>query len=153
MESLLVVLLLWISQNTTFAYEPSMGLPKVEQVSQRELAHLYVGSEGNMQGFLSEEAYQSLASGLEAIYAADKNTIYLGEKVDIGTEYGRSVLVHELVHFLQNVHEHHAKVSCGQALEKDAYFTQANYMREHDLKPPFTRFSVLIRSLCEGDAF
>jgi hypothetical protein len=153
MEQLLVVLLLWIGQHSDFDYQPSMGVPNVEQVSQLELARLYVGSEGHSRGFASEEVYQSLASGLEAIYAADLNTIYLGEKVDIETEYGRSVLVHELVHFLQDVHEHHAKVSCGQALEKDAYFTQADYMLEHDLKPPFTRFTVLMRSHCEGDAF
>ena len=153
MEQLLVILLLWISQNSTFNYDESMGLPFVKQVSQLELAHLYVGSEGNTQGFVSKEVYQSLASGLEAIYAADLNTIYLGEKVDIETEYGRSVLVHELVHFLQNVHGHHTKVSCGQALEKDAYFTQGDYMREHDLNPPFTSFTVIMRSHCEGDAF
>lgn len=153
MEQLLVVLLLWISQNTEFHYEPSMGVPHVENVSQRKLAQLYIGGEGNTQGFLSEEAYQSLASGLEAIYDANKNTIYLGEKVDIQTGYGRSVLVHELVHFLQDIHEHHARVSCGQALEKDAYFTQADYMRVNNLKPTFTRFSVIMRSHCEGDAF
>jgi hypothetical protein len=157
MESLLVVLLLWISQNSNFDYHPDMGLPNVEQVTQQELAYIYVGDEdsvgnkNNAQGFLSEEAYQSLAAGLEAVYAADKNTIYLGEKIDIQTDYGRSVLVHELIHFLQNIHQHHAQVTCGNALEKDAYFIQADYMQEHNIAPPFTRFTVMMRSLCEKD--
>jgi hypothetical protein len=157
MEQLLIILLLWIGQHSDFDYHPDMGLPNVEQVTQRKLAHIYVGDEdsvgnnNNTQGFLSEEAYQSLAAGLEAVYAADKNTIYLGEKIDIKTDYGRSVLVHELIHFLQNTHQHHTQVACGNALEKDAYFIQADYMKEHNIPPPFTRFTVMMRSLCEED--
>ncbi|MGS2718376.1 DUF6647 family protein [Eionea flava] len=159
MEQLLVVLLLWISQHSAFTYHPDMGLPVVEHVTQRQLAHIYIGDdegakkEGtiNTQGFLSEADYQSLAVGLEAVYAADKNTIYLGEKVDLNTDYGRSVLVHELIHFLQKTHQHHTQVACGNALEKDAYTIQADFMKAHDLVPPFTGFTVMMRSLCEED--
>jgi len=157
MEQLLVVLLLWISQHSDFDYHEDMGIPSIEQVSQLELAHIYVGDDIGTQGFINdeekEEIFESLVNGLEAVYAADKNTIYLGERVDVESAYGRSIVVHELVHFLQNVHQHHAQVNCGNALEKDAYFIQADYMREHKLIPPFTEFTVRMRSLCEEEMF
>lgn len=157
MEQLLVILLLWIGQNSDFDYHESMGTPAIEQVSQLELAHIYVGDDIHAQGFINDEEkadiFTSLMNSLEAVYAADKNTIYLGERVDVDTAYGRSIVVHELIHFLQNVHQHHTQVNCGNALEKDAYFIQADYMREHRLVPPFTNFTVRMRSLCEEDMF
>ena len=152
MEELLVVLLLWIGQNSNFEYHESMGLPVVEQVSQVELATIYVGDDDRAQGYISDaekaKAFRSLMTNLQAVYTADNNTIYLGERVDLNSAYGRSIIVHELIHFLQDVHEQHAKVNCGNALEKDAYFIQADYMREHNLTPPFTEFTVRMQSLC-----
>ena len=157
MEQLLIVLLLWISQHSDFDYHESMGLPLLQQVSQLELAHIYVGDDISAQGFINDEdkteAFESLMSSLEAVYAADKNTIYLGERVNLESAYGRSIVVHELIHFLQNVHQHHVQVNCGNALEKDAYLIQADYMRAHQLVPPFTEFTVRMRSLCEEEMF
>jgi hypothetical protein len=155
MEELLVGLLLWISQHSSFEYKAEMGLPVVEQVSQLELAELFVGKGNKAQGFLSkddkERVYKSLASSLEAVYAADKNTIYLGKKIDPQSAYGRSVVVHELIHFLQKTHQAETTVACRNALEKDAYLIQADYMKQHGLKPPFNGFTVMMRSLCHTE--
>lgn len=155
MEQLLVGLLLWISQNTTFDYQPEMGLPAVEQVSQMKLARLFVGEGVTAQGYLSnndkEEAYKEFATRLVAIYASDRNTIYLGVNADPKTAYGRAVLVHELVHFLQNKYNHHKDAPCLNALEKDAYTIQAKYMRAHNMEPEFDKFTILMRSLCDLD--
>ncbi len=154
MEQLLIGLLLWISQHSAFEYHPSMGLPKFQTVSQLQLAALYVG-EDDVQGFLSDEhkkaAMQQLASRLEAVYAADKNTIYLANKIKPDSPYGRSVHVHELIHFLQKVNQHEAKVACGNALEKDAYTIQADYMKAHNMTPGFNKFTILMRSLCDSE--
>jgi hypothetical protein len=155
MESLLVVLLLWISQNSNFDYQPDMGLPNVEQVTQFQLAELYVGKGDKARGLLSkgdqDKVYKNLAASLKAVYAADINTIYIGKKIDPQSPYGRSVVVHELIHFLQKVHKHETKVACTNALEKDAYQIQAKYMKQHQLTPEFNNFTVLVRSMCEGD--
>jgi hypothetical protein len=67
--------------------------------------------------------------------------------------YGRSITVHELIHFLQNAHQYHVQVNYGNDLEEDAYFIQADYMRAQQLVPPFTEFTVRMRSLCEEDFF
>ena len=154
MEQLLVGLLLWISQNTSFEYHQDMGLPIVEQVTQHELVKIYVGEDNHAQGFLSENdketMHKNLLVSLQAVYTSDTNVIYLGGKVNPETEYGRSVLVHELVHFLQKKHNHHQNVVCMNELEKDAYLIQAQYMREKNLKPPFDKFTILIRSICEN---
>ncbi len=131
-----------------------MGLPVVKQVTQYELVKSYVVEDNNAQGFLSENdkeiMHKNLLTSLQAVYTSDNNVIYLGEKVDPETEYGRAVLVHELVHFLQKKHNHHQYVVCMNELEKDAYLTQAKYMREKTLQPPFDKFTILIRSICEN---
>ncbi len=155
MEQLLVTLLLWIGQHSTFEYHPDMELPVVEQVSQQRLAELYVGEGKQVQGFMSDAQraamVQHLSTSLEAVYAADKNTIFLGQKIDPESPYGRSVMVHELIHFLQREHEYHTKVACNNALEKDAYFIQAEYMKQNQLVPPFNKFTVLMRSICDSE--
>jgi hypothetical protein len=154
MEQLLVGLLLWISQHSSFEYSADMGLPNVEQVTQLQLAELYVGKGNQARGFLSKddqkEVYKNLASSLEAVYAADINTIYIGKKIDPQSPYGRSVVVHELIHFLQKVHKHETKVACTNALEKDAYQIQAKYMKQNQLTPEFNGFTVFVRSMCDA---
>ncbi len=153
MEQLLIGLLLWIDQNSAFEYQTKMGLPEVQQVTQRQLAKIYVGKGDTAQGLLSdvdkEKMYTSLASSLEAVYAADKNIIYIGKKIDPQSPYGRSVMVHELIHFLQKVHNHHASAPCLNALEKDAYNIQEKYMKENKLTPTFNGLTVIMRSICE----
>ena len=137
MEQLIVGLLIWISQHSSFHYDPAMGLPDVKHVSQYELAELYVGKASRVQGLLSEadkeSVYNSLAKSLEAVYAADKTTIYLGDKIDPRSTYGRSVLIHELIHFLQDKNNMHQRVACTNALEKDAYLIQSDYMVQNNI--------------------
>jgi len=165
MEQLLAGLLLWITQNSSFEYEKEMGFPQVQQVTQMQLAKLYLGDDKaenkasfrqRAQGYLSEahkkDLYEDLAKNLEAVYDSERNIIYLGKKVDVTSDYGHSVLVHELIHFLQKKHNQHALVECHNALEKDAYFIQEDFMKQHQLTPPFNRFTVLMRSMC-ADSF
>lgn len=158
MEQLLAGLLLWITQNSSFEYEQEMGFPQVQQVTQIQLAKIYIGDNKKdninkrSQGYLSEadkqNMYKNLAENLEAVYDSEENIIYLGKKVDVNTPYGHSVLVHELIHFLQNKNNYHATAECHNALEKDAYFIQEDFMKQHQLVPPFNRFTVLVRSMC-----
>ena len=132
-----------------------MGLPKVEEASQLELAKRFVDEGETMQGYLSDnekqKVYENLAQSLDAIYAFDSNMIYLGERVDYKTGYGRAVLVHELIHFLQNQYNHQEKVSCINALEKDAYTIQEQYMRANNMVPEFNKFTIMMRSICDQD--
>ena len=157
MEQVMVGLLLWIGQHTHFEYHPDMGLPAVEQVTQQELASLYFGTGSDkVQGFASDEdeetktVIHSLTRNLRAIYSANNNTIYLGKSIDPTSTYGRSILIHELVHFLQNKHEMHKQVACNNALEKDAYIAQSHYMVQNKVIPSFNKFSIMMRSLCES---
>ena len=155
MEQLMMGLLLWISQHTMFEYQPEMGLPNVEQVTQQKLAELYMGTDESRLGYLSdadkESIFNDLTNSLEVVYASDNNTIYLGEKIEPESTYGRSVMVHELVHFLQNKNDMHKQVTCKNALEKDAYLIQSDYMVQNNTIPPFNRFTIMMRSLCEDD--
>ena len=85
---------------------------------------------------------------IEALYHPDSNSIYVRRGVDLTTNYGKSALVHELVHFLQYQHGMERKVACVNALEKDAYRVQAAYLRQKGEQPGFDGFTIIARSMC-----
>ncbi|ODS25079.1 hypothetical protein AB835_00825 [Candidatus Endobugula sertula] len=107
------------------------------------LAKIYLGNRFS-QGSLSEvdkaNIYNNLAGRLEAVYDTKIKTIYLGDRLDVQSVYGRSVIAHELVHFLQDVNQHRAKVECQNALEKDAYQLQVLYLKKTKFSACATKF-------------
>jgi len=74
----------------------------------------------------------------------------LSTALDPNTAYGKSVLLHELVHFVQFETGVAETVECRNALEKDAYELQKIFMTGHDLQPEFNDFTVAMRSTCWG---
>ena len=85
-----------------------------------------------------------------AVYVDDEQTIYLPSDFTGRTAEDLSVLVHELVHHIQNVaglrHE------CPQAREKDAYLAQERWLAQFNksLATEFgiDPFTVLVNGLC-----
>ena len=68
----------------------------------------------------------------DALYEVETATIYLSDRVDLNTAYGRSVLLHELVHHVQYQMDLDA-IACGYTfVEGDAYSVQADYLEQHD---------------------
>lgn len=157
MEQLIAGLLLWISQNTSFQYQPEMPVPEVAQITQERLVEKYLGEDEKPLSYLSESdrevVFNNLINSLEAIYDSDNNIIYLGERLTPDSSYGRAVLVHELVHFLQHQYDKHEEAACLNHLEKDAYLIQAEYMKENDLTPAFNSFTIAMRSLCDHEMY
>jgi antirestriction protein ArdC len=85
-----------------------------------------------------------------AIYDPAHQTIHLPEGWSGNTPEELSVLVHELVHYIQ--HASAVKYECAEALERTAYKAQQNWlalsghdlMRDFDLDP----FTLLVRTQC-----
>ena len=85
-----------------------------------------------------------------AVYSDSARTIYLAENWTGGTPAELSVLVHEMVHHLQNLAG--LKYECAQAREKLAYTAQERWLAlfGHDLAQDFVLdgFSLLAKTKC-----
>jgi hypothetical protein len=69
-----------------------------------------------------------------AVYVPATREILLADDLDPGTPLARSYLVHELVHSQQFATHAHERSSCPEVLERDAYDTQALYLRTKGLQ-------------------
>ncbi len=145
MKELLFGLLMWLNGHSDFNYDPNLGLPNVEQIGVQELVvRRFKGDPPK----LSAEQLDQVKAGLLAIYDNDAKTVFVSERVDLDSQEGQAVLLHELVHFVQYELGHDRRAQCVNELERDAYFLQADYMREHGMRPGFDRFTVVVRSAC-----
>ena len=124
MDTLLVAIMLWLSAN--FELPISHDQPHIEFASASEITAIRYKSFTSKQR-LDEVAPASVAPGdVVAIYDDDRRTIYLpaGWRGDTPAEL--SVLVHEMVHHLQNMAR--LKFECPQEREGVAYAAQERWL-------------------------
>jgi hypothetical protein len=153
MQTLLTVIVTWLSVN--------FGLPAVYEHPQVEFAPaarmLEVRLSRVPSGGASRLASPSEASGqaefghdIEAIYDDLSRTVYLPQAWTGAAPAEVSVLVHEVVHHLQNVAG--LTYDCAEAREKPAYAAQGRWLElfgmslaeEFQLDP----MTVLVRTNC-----
>jgi uncharacterized protein DUF6647 len=127
MEALLAAIVMWLAAN--FDLPASQDWPRVEMVPARELVALRyrdllppgargVGPARSMPADGGRE--------LVAIYRDDTRTVYLSAGWSGETPAEQSILVHEMVHHLQNIGA--LKYECPQAREKLAYQAQQKWL-------------------------
>jgi hypothetical protein len=130
MDALLTAIVIWISAN--YALPASLNHPCIERVASIEMAGL------RSKGLLSAlerktTALQEQESSFEkrrdvvALYNDQLKTIYLSDKWTGTTPSELSVLVHEMVHHLQN--EAGTTYECPAEREKLAYEAQDKWLR------------------------
>jgi Domain of unknown function (DUF6647) len=121
--------------------------PRIEFVQVAAMAQVrYRGSAGNQAMPLD------MGRDVVAVYDDTKRTIYLPEGWTGVTPAEQSVLVHEMVHHLQNLGN--LKYECPEAREKLAFAAQEQWLElfdrtlasEFDLDP----FTLLVRTSCFG---
>lgn len=149
MKALVITLILWINQNSIFDHQLNGTLPQVKQVSADQLISAML--DNNVLKNISAADLDAVREDVAAIYHPGHNTIYLRENIDLSTDYGKSALVHELIHFIQYQNGQHHSVPCIAALEREAYKIQRIYMEQHGVAPDFDKFTVAMRSLCPYD--
>jgi hypothetical protein len=147
-RTLLRELMQWLTTN--------VGLPVVSDVPRIAHADPVAISAIRYRALLATQqaivpsAPQYVSQQTVAVYVDGEQTIYLPNDFTGRTAEDISVLVHELVHHIQNVaglrHE------CPQAREKDAYLAQERWLVQFDKNlvtgfgiDPFT---VLVNGLC-----
>ena len=134
-------------------------LPSVERQPHIELAHPSRIAALRYQGLLSGAGRENAPNGasdlaserdIVAVYSDEAQTIFLPEGWTGTTPAELSILVHELVHHVQNVAR--LKYACPQEREKIAYAAQERWLGlfghtlEHDFE--LDGFSLLVKTRC-----
>jgi hypothetical protein len=150
--ALMSAIVTWLAEN--FELPASHDHPRVELASPAKLAGVrYRGLAGPPQGLVvvgNEATPLSLGRDLLAVYDRPRRTIYLREGWTGATAAEVSVLVHEMVHHLQN----QARIAypCPAASEKLAYEAQEKWLALSNLSLErefeVDRFTVMVRASC-----
>jgi hypothetical protein len=153
LDSLLTVLVTWLSVN--FELPAIYELPRIEIMPPAKMLEIRYSrftqsSPTGAAASIGRSSFAELGHDVFAIYDDVVRTIYLPEGWTGRSAAEVSVLVHELVHHLQNVGG--LKYDCAGAREKPAYRAQSRWLElfdkniadEFDLDP----MTVLVRTNC-----
>jgi hypothetical protein len=147
MNMLLTALVLWLSTN--FGLPATNDHPRIEYAPAAKITSVRYGALHNR---LTENGAVGQPGGREVISVYDRasKTIYLPEGWTGSTPAELSILVHELVHHLQEIGKF--KFECPQVREKLAYEAQERWLQlfGRDLVSDFEidPFTVLVVSSC-----
>jgi hypothetical protein len=146
MDALLTAIVVWLSTN--FGLPANFESPRIRFASSAELNFPLKGSVGSEAKKQTPTAEGS--SDIVSFYSMESKTIYLADGWTGKTPAGLSILVHEMVHHLQNVGQ--LKFECPQAREELAYQAQDRWLHlfGHDLERDFELdgFSILVKTKC-----
>jgi len=106
MKELIMALMLWIGANTD--YKVDFPVPQVKRM-----------------GIIMEEI---IFPNYEGFYDYKKNIIYIRGGLDIKDPWTQGVLLHEVIHYLQDMNN--AQFECTAEMEKDAWPLQKKYLKE-----------------------
>ena len=147
-QSLFDEVVTWLGGN--FDLAASSERPKIEFASKDKLLRMRVADRAEWQGFTQAESEPTTERNVVAVYDTVSKTIFLPDDWIGVSAADQSILVHEIVHHLQNLSQQ--KFECPAAREKLAYLAQDKWLakfgtsleREFDLD----MFTVVVSSAC-----
>ena len=146
-EDLLDDIVTWLASN--FDLPAIKERPVIGFASKMELARLRARDRASSQGFMENDG-QLAQREVVALYDNKTRTILLPDDWSGTSPADQSVLVHEMVHHLQNLGN--LKFDCPQAREKTAYLAQKKWLERLglSLEKEFDvdMFTVVISSAC-----
>jgi hypothetical protein len=152
-QTLLTEIVTWLSAN--FDLPAIQDHPSVQFVSPAKLASMRYEDDGFSPNRTHEtRVYEPVEAAHQrevvALYENTTKTIFLSNLWTGTTPAEQSVLVHEMVHHLQNLGK--LKFECAMAREKLAYIAQDKWLKRFgkDLETEFDvdMFTILISSAC-----
>lgn len=148
MKALLTIIMLWLSTN--FGLPVSYDHPHVEFVPPTKITGLRYGALAGQQLQADVIPTSSTKREVVAVYDRQTRTIFLPEGWTGSTPAELSILVHEMVHHLQNVGN--LKFECPQEREQLAYQAQGQWLAlfGRDLLRDFEldSFTILVSTTC-----
>ena len=141
MKTLIAFLLLWIGAETD--YNVNVPHPNIIQMNQVEMDAMFYGKENRSAG------------KLHAFYDPRENTIYLNEDFDIHNAFDKGVLLHELLHYVQDMNNVVGdKFESWRQTELEVYKLQEKYLLEvHGVKFEYDELFVKLQSVCNPDLY
>jgi hypothetical protein len=153
MDALLAAIVVWLSAN--FGLPAIFDQPRIERAGVSEMATLRhkglsMSDRHGVSGIEDQEASVQKMRDVVAVYNDQTRTIYLSDKWAGRTPAELSVLVHEMVHHLQN--EAGITYECPAEREKLAYQAQDKWLSlfGRDLQSEFqiNGLALLISTSC-----
>ena len=123
-DELAAGLLTWINQHSSFDYNIDK-VPKIKKVSAHQIAKVAFG--GELPKAINPESLQ-----IFGLYNFNEEAVYLLDSIDLETNEGKAILLHELVHFLQYQTGIDKDAKCKNELESLAYVLEAKFLDAHD---------------------
>ena len=114
MKEILTALMIWLGANTPF--NTNHDIPRVIFLPQAQMEEMFY--KGNDKG----------VNTLDGLYDAESDTIILPDTWDRRKPWDLGVLLHEMVHYLQDQNEIH--FNCTAEMERDAWPIQQQYLKE-----------------------
>ena len=117
MKEILTALMIWLGANT--AYNTNHDIPEVIFLSQSEMEEIFYQGQTKMP------------NTIHGLYDKESDTIILPDTWDRRKPWDLGVLLHEMVHYLQDQNEY--KFACIAEMEKEAWPVQKRYLLDvHD---------------------
>ena len=132
MKEILVALLLWIGTNSN--NNTDISLPTVLFMEQEQMESVYYVD-------------QNRSGHLYGFYNIEKDIIVLPDTWDRNDPWHLSVLLHELVHYVQDING--IKFQCTAEMEKDSWPLQKQYLaNEHEYHWEYDALWHMVISTC-----
>ncbi len=128
-EELVSGLLGWINSHSTFQYDID-NIPSIKKVDAKQIAEVAFG--GELPAAIDAESLN-----IFGLYNFNEKTVYLLDTIDLETQEGKGILLHELVHYLQYQTGIDQNAKCKNELESLAYVLEAKFLEsqhhEHNI--------------------
>jgi hypothetical protein len=138
----------WLSRNE--GLPPLNDLPRIAYASPEAISAMRYRALLGSKPVAASPPAAAVKHTTVAIYVDDQRTVYLLDDFKGRTAADLSVVVHELVHHIQQAAG--LRYECPQAREKEAYLAQDHWLRQFgtSLLEEFAidPFTILVNSLC-----
>jgi hypothetical protein len=114
----------WINSHSSFDHDVD-NMPDVVKVSALQMAEVAFGGE-------LPQAVDPEKLRIYGLYNFNEGAVYVLDSLDLESEKGKGILLHELVHFLQYQYDKDEDVKCKNELESLAYVLEAKFLQSHD---------------------
>ena len=114
MKEILTALMIWLGANTPF--NTNHDIPNIMFLSQTQMEEMFY------------KGTDKIPNTLHGLYDKESDTIILLENWDRRKPWDMGVLIHEMVHYLQDMNDH--DFSCTAEMERDAWPIQQQYLKE-----------------------
>lgn len=140
-EDLMEGLVDWIHNRTSFKHE-------VDKFPELVFANPNIIAEVAFGGELPSNV-DAAKLNILGLYNFNDQTIYMLDSLDLKTEEGKAILLHELVHYLQYEESLNDNVECKNELEALAYTLEAEYLNGQGVKHSISQNHIKNVSACK----